>query len=200
MRREQAAVLSYASRADHDKRQCLNRSVEPTQSALIVPIPEAEPAVSGLRERLDTAAGWGIPAHITVLYPFLPPAHLTPPVLAAVRLIAAGVPGFFLSLDRVAWFADRVLWLAPDPAEPFRELTNRIANRFPLAQPYGGDFAEVVPHLTVGHDHPWADLDAAATEVGQHLPIRARVTSLRLIAGTPQPGESWHTLTDFPLG
>ncbi|BBH69589.1 hypothetical protein ACTI_62740 [Actinoplanes sp. OR16] len=174
--------------------------MEPTQSALIVPIPEAEPAVSGLRERLDSAARWGIPAHITVLYPFLSPAQLTPAVLAAVRLVAAGVPRFFLSLDRIAWFTDRVLWLAPDPAEPFRELTNRIATRFPQAQPYEGVFDEVVPHLTVGHDHPKADLDAAAEQVRPHLPIRARVTSLRLITGLPQGAGSWHTVTDFPLG
>jgi 2'-5' RNA ligase len=174
--------------------------VEPTQSALIVPIPEAEPAVSGLRDRLDTAARWGIPAHITVLYPFLPPAQLTPSVLASLRLLAAGVPRFFLSLDRVAWFTDRVLWLAPEPAEPFRELTNRIATRFPQAPPYGGEFGEVVPHLTVGHDHPKEVLDAAAAEVGPHLPIRARVTALRLVAGHPQGAASWHTLTDFPLG
>ncbi|WP_433833469.1 2'-5' RNA ligase family protein [Actinoplanes sp. CA-015351] len=174
--------------------------MEPTQSALIVPIPEAEPAVAGLRERLDTAASRGIPAHITVLYPFLPPSQLTPQVLAAVRLIVAGVPRFFMSLDRVAWFHDRVVWLAPDPAEPFRELTNRIATRFPQAQPYGGEFAEVVPHLTIGHDHPRSDLDAAAAAVQASLPIRARVTSVRLIAGNPQPGDTWHTLTDFPLG
>ncbi|MEU4689353.1 2'-5' RNA ligase family protein [Actinoplanes sp. NPDC023714] len=174
--------------------------MEPTQSALIVPIPEAEPAVAGLRDRLDAAAAWGIPAHITVLYPFLPPAQLTPSVLAALRLVAAGVPRFFLTLDRVAWFTDRVLWLAPDPAEPFRELTHRIATRFPQAPPYEGVFDEVVPHLTVGHDHPKPELDAAAEQVRAHLPIRARVTALRLVAGVPQPGDSWHTLTDFPLG
>ncbi|MEU8243475.1 2'-5' RNA ligase family protein [Actinoplanes missouriensis] len=174
--------------------------MEPTQSALIVSVPEAEPAVAGLRERLDSVAAQGVPAHVTVLSPFLPPAQLTPQVLAAVQLVAAGVPGFFVSFDRVAWFGDRVLWLAPDPAEPFRELTNRIAARFPAARPYGGEFAEVVPHLTIGHDRPVAALREAAAAVGPLLPIRARVTALRLLAGAPEAGEPWHTLADFPLG
>ena len=170
-------------------------AVDPTRSALIVGIPEAEPAVAALRSRLDRSAATGVPAHITVLFPFLPPQQLTPQVLAAVRLIAAGVPRFFLTLDRIGWFGDRVVWLAPEPAEPFRELTNRIAARFPEAQPYDGEFTEVVPHLTIGHSHPRPDLAAAAAEVEQHLPIKARVGSLRLIAGEP-----WHTLTEFPLG
>ncbi|GLW30475.1 2'-5' RNA ligase family protein [Actinoplanes regularis] len=172
--------------------------MEPTQSALIVPIPEAEPAVADLRARLDRSASWGVPAHITVTFPFLPPKQLSPRVLAAVRLIAAGVPRFYLSLDRVSWFDKRVLWLSPNPAEPFRELTNRLAVRFPTAQPYGGRYPEVVPHLTVGQDGP--GLPEAAAEVAPKLPIRARVTALRLITGRPEPGDSWQTLTDFPLG
>jgi len=35
-------------------------------SGLIVQVPEAEPAVARLRERLDASAPLGIPAHITV--------------------------------------------------------------------------------------------------------------------------------------
>lgn len=172
--------------------------MEPTHSALIVPIPEAEPVVAGLRQRLDRSASWGVPAHLTVIFPFLPPDQLNPQVLAAVRLIAAGVPRFYLTLDTIGWFGDRVLWLSPNPAEPFRELTNRLAVRFPQAQPYDGEFADVVPHLTVGHDAP--GLAEAAAEVEPRLPIRARVTSLRLITGRREPGDCWHTLTDFPLG
>ncbi|GIF02500.1 2'-5' RNA ligase family protein [Actinoplanes siamensis] len=172
--------------------------MEPTHSALIVPVPEAEPVVAGLRARLDRSASWGVPAHITVIFPFLPPEQLSPPVLAAIRLIAAGVPGFYLSLDRVGWFGDSVLWLSPSPAEPFRELTNRLAVRFPRARPYGGQFTEVVPHLTVGQDSP--GLAQVAAQVETRLPIHARVTSLHLITGRPEPGDGWQTLTDFPLG
>jgi 2'-5' RNA ligase len=172
--------------------------MEPLQSALIVPVPEAEPAVAALRARLDRSAAWGVPAHITVIFPFLPPDQLSAQVLAQVRLIAAGVPRFYLSLDKVGWFDERVLWLSPHPAQPFRELTNRLAVRFPAAQPYGGQFAEVIPHLTVGHDQP--GLAAAAAQVQPLLPIRARITALRLITGRREPGDSWQTLTDFPLG
>jgi len=38
------------------------------QSALIVEVREAEPAVARRRNRLDASAPLGVPAHITVLY------------------------------------------------------------------------------------------------------------------------------------
>ena len=53
-------------------------------SGLIVEVPEAEPAVARLRERLDASAPLGIPAHITVLFPFMPPGTIGPAALAGL--------------------------------------------------------------------------------------------------------------------
>ena len=172
----------------------------PNQSALIVAVPEAEPVVAAHRERLDRAASWGVPAHVTVLYPFLPPAEIDDRVRTAIAQVARAVPAFFMALRAVAWFGQRVVWLAPDPSEPFRQLTAAMTARFPRARPYDGAFDEVVPHLTLGHDHPVEVLKAAAADVEPHLPIHARVSSLRLIAADPQTGDSWSTLSEFPLG
>ena len=52
-----------------------------SQGVLLVEVPEAEPAVARHRERLDANAPLGIPAHITVLFPFTPPEVIGPPVL-----------------------------------------------------------------------------------------------------------------------
>jgi hypothetical protein len=49
------------------------------ESTILVPVPEAEPVVGQLRARLDRAASRGIPAHVTVLYPFVPPGQITRP-------------------------------------------------------------------------------------------------------------------------
>ena len=46
------------------------------ESALIIAVPEAEPLVKALRERFDWSAAQGVPAHITILYPFIPPEKL----------------------------------------------------------------------------------------------------------------------------
>lgn len=177
-----------------------NTAMDLERTALIVPVPEAEPAVAAHRDRLDRSAAWGVPAHVTVLFPFLPPAEIDASVHAALGKITAGVPAFFLTLRRIAWFGERVVWLAPEPADPFRRLTAAVTARWPAAPPYEGEFEDVVPHLTIGHRHPVAELQAAADDVARHLPIRARAGTVRLIAGRIEPGATWSTLADFPLG
>jgi len=174
-------------------------ATRPAETALIVPVPEAEPVVGPWRASLDTAASWGVPAHITVLYPFLPVDEIDAQVLATVAGIVAGTPGIDLTLTRVDWFGEVAAWLAPEPAEPFRALTMALWRAFPQAPPYRGLFDEVIPHLTVGENRPMSALTAAATAVAGQLPIRARVASVRLIAGTPGP-DGWRTLCEFPLG
>src|SRR5215207_2399787 len=48
----------------------------PTESALLIPVPAAEPTLQRWRERLDPACRLGVPAHVTLLYPFVAPAAL----------------------------------------------------------------------------------------------------------------------------
>jgi 2'-5' RNA ligase len=167
-----------------------------SQTALIVAVPEAEPAVAGHRDKLDRAAAWGVPAHVTVLYPFAPLSDVDAGLLSAV---AGRVPRFEMTLRRLGWFDERVVWLDPEPAEPFRRLTTEIMSYFPAVQPYGGAHDEVIPHLTIGHDHPPAVLRAAGAAVLAHGPIHARVTSMRLITGPPDGGP-WTTVSEFPFG
>jgi hypothetical protein len=40
------------------------------ESALVVLVPEAEAATKPFRDQYDPAAAAGVPAHITLLYPF----------------------------------------------------------------------------------------------------------------------------------
>jgi 2'-5' RNA ligase len=172
----------------------------PTHTALIIPVPETEPVVGEFRSRFDRAASWGVPAHVTVLYPFLPPAEVTGEVLAALGEIFAGIPAFEAAFERSGWFGDTVLWLDPCPGRRFRELTDAVWRRFPQAPPYEGAFEDVVPHLTVGHDVGRDELLRAEAAVAAALPIRAAIRSVRLIAGSPEP-DGWGTIVaDFPLG
>jgi 2'-5' RNA ligase len=173
--------------------------MKPTETALIVPVPEAEEAVGPYRASLDTAASWGVPAHVTVLYPFLPPTRIDDQVLASVGDLVAAVPRFEVTLGRVGWFGDTVVWLAPEPDGPFRALTAAVWERFPETPPYGGAHPDSTPHLTIGHDVPGPVLARAAEAVSAHLPLRAAVPSVRLMSGSPEPG-SWRTVVEFPLG
>ena len=166
------------------------------QTALIIPVPEADPVVGPHRATLDRAAAWGIPAHVTILVPFVP---ATPEVISALRTLLAGFPAFESAFHDVGWFGDDVVWLAPAPAEPFRALTMAVWQRFPSAPPFEGAFDDVVPHLTIGHGAPRPTLAAAATAVTPHLPLTTKVSSVRLVEG--ETGRTpWRTVTEFPLG
>jgi hypothetical protein len=70
------------------------------ESALIIEVPEAEPAVHRYREHLDANAPRGIPAHITVLAPFMPPQMINTSVLTRLGQLFAEVSPFQFRLDR----------------------------------------------------------------------------------------------------
>jgi 2'-5' RNA ligase len=175
------------------------------QSALLLTVPAAEAAVGPHRARLDPSARDGVPAHLTVLYPFLPPAEIAPDVLAALSRLFAGVPRFAFTLDRVRWFGESVVWLGPSDESPFRALTELAAEAYPGCPPYGGIYEDVVPHLTLGQDDDPAELRAAAEAVRPLLPIATEATEVTLMAG-PRPGASsepagpWQFVASFPLG
>ena len=88
--------------------------MESNESAVIVPIPEAEPAVGKHRASLDRTTAWGIPAHVSVIYPFLPPSRIGPRETSQLREAVRSVPGFEVSFADVCWFDDRVVWLRRD--------------------------------------------------------------------------------------
>lgn len=172
----------------------------PTHTALIASVPAAEPVVAEHRQRLDAAATWGIPAHATVLYPFVDPLGVDEEILVLVAQAVTRVPAFECSFARCQWFGQDVLWLDPDPAQPFRELTTAVSRVFPQHPPYGGAHHDVVPHLTVA-ERRMADLAAvrAADQAVQlKLPVHARIDCVQLIAGTQAPN-SWRVLHEFSL-
>ena len=61
------------------------------ESALLLLVPVAEAAVGAQRARLDSSARDGVPAHVTVLYPFLPPAEIGPGPVAGSGIVPAAV-------------------------------------------------------------------------------------------------------------
>lgn len=172
---------------------------EPTRSAVVVVVTEAEPVVSRHRRRLDRAAGWGVPAHVTVVYPFVPPADVDDDVLARLAAAVASVPAFSCTLARTAWFGEEVVYLAPEPAGPFRALTRAVEDAFPAYPAYGGQFAEPVPHLTLAHLGTLGDRRAAEAAVALLLPVTASVDRVTLLTGSEEP-DSWRVAHEMPLG
>ena len=133
----------------------------------------------------DAVAAYGIPAHVTVLYPFVPRAGLTNEVRDAVSAIFGAIPAFDYRFDRVARFDDTTVYLAPKPTDRFVGLTNAVHARWPDHPPYGGMHDVVIPHLTVGDglDAPTTDeLEVTAREaLTRHGPIVGRAVEVALM-------------------
>jgi 2'-5' RNA ligase len=160
------------------------------RTALITDVPEAEPLVYEWRLKYDNA-GLGVPAHVTLLFPFVPVEHFDRILVDELRRLFAAQRAFEFSLPRVDRFPDYA-WLAPEPDEPFRRLTALIYERYPNYPPYEGIHDDVIPHLTVaeGGVDVQDEVDAALTP---HLPIAARAEEITLLveddAGRWRPGQ-----------
>jgi hypothetical protein len=141
-----------------------------------------------------------VPAHVTVLYPFVHPSAIDDVVIGRLACAMDSVRAFDCAFARCDWFGDEVLWLAPEPDGPFRELTFAVWRAFPDYPPYGGVVDDVVPHLTVGGRGRGSAsaLQAVAATVSQRLPIHTRIDQAVLIAGTAEPS-SWHCVEEFHL-
>ena len=135
---------------------------------------------------------------MTVLYPFLPVPALTPAVRSALAGIAAGIEPFDVTFRTVRRFDDGLVWIEPEPAEPFHRLTAAVAACWPDHPPYGGIFDEVVAHLTVAEaDEPVALAEAEAA-ARRALPLTARADRLELWRQDDE--RRWHPYWRIRLG
>lgn len=170
---------------------------------LLVPVPEAEAAIDPLRRRLDPSWRQGMPAHVTVLVPFLTPDRLSGSVVQSLQDLFDAVEPFDVALRRTGWFDNRVLYLAPEPAEPFRRMTLAVVERFPDHPPYGGEFADIVPHVTIAESGRWRKRRrpmrrAAGALVGMP-PIVAHVSDVWLMELSGR-APRWRRTATFQLG
>ena len=140
----------------------------------------------------DGAAG--MPAHITLLYPFAPFEEAD---LEGVSELASATDPFSFELAAVHEWPDGVVWLEPRPSEPFVRLTERCVERFPSWPPYGGIHDEIVPHLTVVHTNDAGARAAAAGAVAGSLPIHCGANELSVMRVVDR---RWTTYTALPFG
>jgi hypothetical protein len=155
------------------------------RTALIVVVPEAEPFVGAIRLAHDWSAARGVPAHVTVLFPFVDSREIDEVELKA---FFASQPSFDFSLDRVERFDAGVVWLHPEPSQPFELLTAAVWRRWPDYPPYEGTHQTVIPHLTVSETPIELELDG---------PIASRASEVTLIE--EQADGRWTTRRAFPL-
>jgi 2'-5' RNA ligase len=167
------------------------------QSALLIPVPEAEAVVGRWRALHDPSARRGVPAHVTLVVPWVAPEQIKQEHLDELAELLADQGPFEYSLEKVSWFGERVLWLGPSPSAPFKRLTATLAGHFDTP-PWQGEFDEVVPHLTVGLAGcaVGCTLSEAAEDLRSRLPVKCRATEVRVMCGD---GISWELIHHVAL-
>lgn len=163
---------------------------------MLIRVPEVERIVGPWHVRFDSSAAVGVPAHITLIYPFLPAHRLDAEVFAALETIFAAMSPFSFTLAELRRF-EKVLYLAPEPAQPFNRLIGALTARFPEAPPYGGIHDTVIPHLTVAEGDQRI-LDDVTQALTAFQPIEVAATSVSLMEQDAQG--RWRTWRHFALG
>ena len=176
------APLRHVSwpRCDGQSAQQPESSVVEEATNLVVLVPEADDALAASNMLLPRDKRLTAPAHITLVYPFLPSG-------AAVAA-SAEMESFFASLSpvsfrlHVGWFGSEVLILIPYPAEPLIHLTQSILDRWPEYPYYGGLYDKVEPHLSLGFGTAEL-LEPIAAAVEAYVPISVTITAVTLLVG-----------------
>jgi hypothetical protein len=166
-----------------------------------VPVPPLEPVVRPPLERWAPdylhADPDTVHAHITLLGPFLPREELTPEVLDDLCGFFAGVVPFRFELARLGRFpGDGLVHLVPEPTDPFRALTSELWRRWPQCPPYGGRFADVIPHLSIDHAATPDELAELTAGVAPFVPVTVTAVAAELYWYEPHRSRS---LARFPF-
>jgi hypothetical protein len=118
------------------------------QTGLVVPVPTADALLGLVESRHPGTVREGVPAHVSLLYPFVAAAELDEQVIRALSELVVGhepMPVEFAECYRRGGFVA----LRPDPIERLTELTRKACERWPDLVPYEGLYGDVEPHVTV---------------------------------------------------
>ncbi|HET8559843.1 MAG TPA: 2'-5' RNA ligase family protein [Marmoricola sp.] len=167
-------------------------------TGILIPVREAETVVrprAMLVQPELLPADDGSAAHITLLAPFMPVEKIDHGVLSELTDFFSEVTAFGFELTAVTQFPGGTVYLTPEPPDVFRRLTLGLHRLFPEFPPYGGEFDDVVPHLSVPMP-PDEDAARLRTTLRRRLPIHAHATEARLVHIT----DRMHTLGQFRFG
>lgn len=151
-------------------------------SVLAVPVAALDTVIKERTARYDASFVSTDPdfihAHITVLAPWA--AQPTADDFALVERVAHAVRPFDIKLSQLSEFPDGIIHLVPEPDLELRELASRLATAFPQFPPYGGRYANVIPHLTLDRRSATVTRAIVRASIGHLLPLTVTVDRIDL--------------------
>jgi hypothetical protein len=167
------------------------------ETAVVLVLCQFSPELTALHaEHHPAAVTRGIPLHITLLWPFVPRPALTDSVIATLRTFFAERAPVSFELARIDAFPD-ALYAAPEPASELVDLIDELALAFPETPPYGGAFAEPIPHATLAVPTEGSEGEKLRGAAASLLPVSCKVTYASLLE--EHKPERWTERKRFPL-
>lgn len=183
-------------RRRHVRGRCQNPRVPtPGRTAVVIPVPELDPVLAVVADRSPDAVRAGVPAHLTLLYPFVPAAGLTGATVDRCRTLCAGAGPLACTFTRTTAGPSMVA-TAPEPAGPVAALATALRAEWPEHPPYGGRFGtDPDPHVTLalGPVPEPAGVTGAADAL---LPVDAHLRTAVLVELT---ADGWRERAVLPL-
>jgi 2'-5' RNA ligase len=138
-----------------------------------------------------------IPPHVTVLVPWV-----VEPKPDDVRRLSEAVTSyepFELSFPTAGQFPNGTAWLKPEPFDTVRSLLASVFEAFPECPPYGGEFPEPHPHLTISSANQGGP--AVVAEATEALAAAPAPTAMLTELGLWREGEDgvWRQFDAVPL-
>ncbi len=168
-------------------------------SALVAPSCAAQALIREYRRTTTSDGADGMPAHVTLLWPFVDADAIEETVIARVEDALRPFAPLVFSLEGPARFPGPpgVLYLAPAPADQLVAMTAELVRSFPAYPPYGGRHADVIPHVTVAESNDPSLLDRIASDLAPALPVTETVDEVWLMSHEFSCG--WRLVRRFGL-
>ena len=170
-------------------------------SSIDIHVPELADVLAPWRNPTLGIATLGVPPHISLLYPWQTPP-LTIRDVEVVRAAVVGFTAFPISFSTIRRFPPTVLYLALDDDSGVKALMQAMRRAFPAIQPYGGQIADPIPHLTVAKAQTDAELDQLEREMlsafGVRLPMAYQVE--QIVVMEEGLGGQWRDFASIRLG
>lgn len=167
---------------------------DPEKTALVTLLPAAQHLLEVAATVNPALARPGIPAHATILYPFLPAAQLTATNAERLREVAASLPVVDVSLTEMV--TERGFVAVAVPA--LQQAMESVCAAWPELRPYDGRFGATPPvHVTVAMGASDQEVERIAAAVARMLPVRERIEAVQVVALT---AEGWRHSFSVPFG
>ena len=164
---------------------------------LIIPPQKVQAFAYPLRELYDREWFTRVPAHITLLYPFVPPDQIDSAVKRLTPICSA-FPPFDLVLDRYGRFED-ALFLEPSNPDKLRQLHQQLTTAFPDYPVYQGEHGqELHPHVTLARFGDPKETEAIEIPPAPHFNFE--VKQLHIYLGSQDDQAPYIPRVIIPLG